>query len=105
MTCSTTATFKRGTSFAATVTYTPDVGGPANLLGYTVTSTIRDAQSNEYDLDVVLAIDGLSFTATYFTDTGAWALGAAKWDFKFLSGSTVFYSDTMRLDVIAQVTA
>lgn len=103
MSCSTTATFKRGTSFAATVTYTPDAGGPANLLTTTVTSTIKDAQQNEYDLTITMAVNGLSFVASY-PDSSDWAVGVAKWDIKFNYGGSIFYSDTLRLDVIAQVT-
>jgi hypothetical protein len=102
MSCN-TVTFKRGTSFAGTVTYTPDAGGPANLLTTTVTSTIVDSQWNEYPLTINMAVNGLSFVATY-PDSSDWALGVAKWDIKFNYGGSIFFSDTMRLDVIAQVT-
>ena len=103
MSCN-TITFKRGTSFAASVVYTPESGGLANLIGVTVTSTIIDADRNEYDLTVVVAGDGLSFTATYEGNTGSWSTGSARWDIKFLNNDSVFYSDTMRIDVIGQVT-
>lgn len=103
MSCN-TVTFKRGTSFTATVDYVPDTGGPANLLGITVTSSIIDADRNEFDLDVTIAGDGLSCTLVYSGDTGSWGIGTARWDIKFAQGTTVFYSDTMRLDVIGQVT-
>jgi hypothetical protein len=102
MSCN-TVTFKRGTSFAGTVTYTPDAGGPSNLLTTTVTSTIVDSQWNEYPLTINMAVNGLSFIATY-PDSSDWALGVAKWDIKFNYGGSIFFSDTMRLDVIAQVT-
>jgi hypothetical protein len=103
MSCN-TVTFKRGTSFGASVVYTPESGGLANLIGVTVTSTIIDAERNEYDLTVVVAGNGLSFTADYDGDTGSWAVGSARWDIKFLNNDSVFYSDTMRIDVIGQVT-
>ena len=103
MSCN-TVTFKRGTSFEASVDYTPPSGGLANLIGVTVTSTIIDADRNEYDLTVTVAGDGLSFTAVYAGDTGSWGIGTARWDIKFLNNDSVFYSDTMRLDVIGQVT-
>jgi hypothetical protein len=102
MSCN-TVTFKRGTSFAGTVTYTPDAGGPSNLLTTTVTSTIVDSQWNEYPLTINMAVNGLSFIATY-PDSSDWALGVAKWDIKFNYGGSIFFSDTMRLDIIAQVT-
>ena len=103
MSCN-TVTFQRGTSFAASIVWNPEVGGLANLIGVTVTSTIIDADRNEFDLVVVVAGNGLSFTAEYVGDTGDWAVGTARWDIKFTNNDSVFYSDTMRLDVIGQVT-
>lgn len=104
MSCSTTATFKRGTTFSASVTYTPAAGGPANLTASTITSTIKDSQRSEYDLSITKAGDGLSFTAAYNGSTAAWALGNAKWDIKIVNGGSTFYSETLRLDIIEQVT-
>lgn len=104
MSCN-TVTFKRGTSFGASVVWNPETGGLANLIGVTVTSSIIDADRNEFDLVVVVAGDGLSFTATYAGSTADWATGTARWDIKFSNGGSVFYSETMRLDVIGQVTA
>jgi hypothetical protein len=104
MTCSTSVTFKRGTTFAGTVTYTPETGGPANLLTTTVTSSIIDAANQVYPCTITMAVDGLSFVASY-SPTANWSLGSARWDIKFAYGTTVFYSETMRLNVIDQVTA
>lgn len=104
MSCPNTVTFKRGTSFAASCAYSPSEGAPSNLLGTTVTSTIIDADRRSYDLTVTIAVDGLSFTAIYADDTSAWATGPAKWDIRFELDGTVFYTVTMRLDVIGQVT-
>jgi hypothetical protein len=103
MTCSTTTTFKRGTTFAATVTYTPSAGGPANLLTTTVASSIIDAEGTTYPCTITMAVDGLSFVASV-ADTTQWGLGNARWDVKFTYGGVVFYSETMRLSVIDQVT-
>jgi len=103
MTCSTSVTFKRGTTFAGTVTYTPETGGPANLLTTTVTSSIIDAANQVYPCTITMAVDGLSFVASY-SPTANWSLGSARWDIKFAYGTTVFYSETMRLNVIDQVT-
>lgn len=104
MSCN-TVTFKRGTNFGSTTVFTPEAP-PAiqTLSGVTVTSTIVDADRNEYDLTVVVAGDFLSFTANYSGSTAGWAIGTARWDIKFTQGTTVFYSDTMRLDIIGQVT-
>ena len=104
MSCPNTVTFKRGTSFAASCAYTPSAGAPANLIGTTITSTIIDSQYNQYGLTVTIAGDGLSFTAVYPDDSSSWAIGMAKWDVRFEYGGTVFYTTTMRLDVIGEVT-
>ena len=103
MSCN-TVTFKRGTSFGAAVVWNPEAGGLANLIGVTVTSTILDADRNEFELVTVVAGNGLSFTAEYAGDTGDWAVGTARWDIKFTNNGSIFYSDTMRIDVIGQVT-
>ena len=104
MSCN-TVTFKRGSSFSASMVWNPEPGGIANLIGVTVSSTIIDAQQNEYDLTATVAVDGLSVAFVYPGSTSAWAIGTAKWDIKFLNGGTVFYSETMRIDLIGQVTA
>ena len=103
MSC-TTVTFKRGTSFAASCAYTPSAGAPVNLLGTTVTSTVVDSNLSPYDLVVTIANDGLSFTAVYADDTSTWSTGTASWDIRFSLGGSVFYTVTMRLNVIGQVT-
>jgi len=100
---STSVTFKRGTTFAGTVTYTPAQGGPANLLTTTVTSDIIDSSDNTYPCTITMAGNGLSFVASV-PDTTKWTLGNARWDIKFAYGTTIFYSETMRLSVIDQVT-
>jgi len=53
---------------------------------------------------ITKAVDGLSFTAVYSGSTSAWAIGNAKWDIKFVTGGSTFYSETLRLSVIEQVT-
>ena len=103
MTCSTTVTFKRGTTFAGTVTYTPAAGGPANLLTTTVTSNIIDSDGATYPCTITMAGSGLSFVASVASTTN-FSLGNARWDIKFAYGTTIFYSETMRLSVIDQVT-
>ena len=104
MTCSTSVILKRGTTFAATVTYTPEAGGPANLLTTTVTSDVIDANGAVYPLTITMAGNGLSFVASY-SPTDTWAIGSARWDLRFAYSTTVFYSQTLRLNIIDQVTA
>lgn len=101
---STTVTFKRGTTYAATVTYTPAAGAPANLLGTTVTSDIIDSANVVYPCVVTMAPNGLSFVLS-ISDTTGFSLGTARQDVKFATGGVVFYSSTFRLSIIDQVTA
>jgi hypothetical protein len=98
------AIFKRGTTLAATVTYTPAQGGPANLTATTITSDIQTSNSSFFGTTIVKANDGLSFTIRY-DDTANWSLGNARWDIKFTDGGVTWYSETLRLTVIEQVTA
>jgi len=100
---STTVTFKRGTTYAATVTYTPAAGAPANLLTTTVTSDIIDAGGMVYPCTITMAGNGLSFVIS-LSNTADFALGTARQDVKFSTGGVIFYSTTFRLNVIDQVT-
>jgi hypothetical protein len=102
---STTVTFKRGTTYSGTVTYTPAAGGPANLLSTTVTSDIIDAVGVVYPCTITMAVNGLSFVASLpASTTSGFAIGSARSDIKFVYGGTTFFSDTFRLTVIDQVT-
>lgn len=101
---STTVIFKRGTSFAGTCTYTPDTGGPSTITSVTITSNIILSDNTTVPLSITKAGNGLSFVAATTASTAEWALGTAKWDVKFNYNGSIFFSDTMRLTVIDQVT-
>ena len=104
MSCTNQVTVSQGNTFACTFTWTPGATGPADLLTTTISSSLEDRQNNVYAMTVTKAGDGLSFTVTYPGSTADWAIGTARWDIKFTQGTTIFYSDTMRLDIIGQVT-
>ena len=93
---------KRASTFGAACTYTPEQGGPNDLTGVTITSDIRDAKGKVYVCDVVL-IDPTHFKITY-DQSSLWAIGTAYWDIRFSKEGVVFYSDTVLLDIIPQVT-
>jgi hypothetical protein len=105
MSCSTTASFSRGDSFSSTWTWTPGAGEPATLTGTTITSTLRDSANNDYDMTVVIAAGGLSFTATYVGDTSDWAVGLASWDIRFqFPGGPVTHSTKFRVQILGTIT-
>lgn len=96
--------FKRESTWQATVNYTPDAGGPANLIGYTVTSAIRTSDRKTHDFSVELALDGLSFTVTATSDdTSEYSIGQADWDIRFLKDS-VSYTETLPILIVQQIT-
>ena len=100
-----TTIFSRGDSFSCTWTWVPGAGEPANLLGTTITSTLRDHCGHEYDMAVTLAVDGLSFTTTYVGDTSDWSLGLASWDIRFqFAGDPVTHSNIFRVKVEETIT-
>lgn len=103
MTCSTTATFKRGSSFACSCVYTPG-SGPATLADVTIESNLVDTVNGTYAMTAVKAEDNLSFTLAYPSSTQTWALGLARWDIKFTYGGSVFFSQTLRVNIIDSVT-
>ena len=98
--------FKRGGTFTATVTYTPEVGGLANLTGTTIASDIVDAAGVRHPLATSLDGTGLIITISDpATDTDDWATGPAKWDIKVtLNTGVVIYSSTVTFTVLPQIT-
>lgn len=105
MSCSNTAVFSRGDSFSSVWTWVPGAGEPANLIGTTITSTLLDRSGKAHDLTVVLAGNGLSFTATYIGDTSSWGLGLASWDIRFtFPGGPVTHSTIFRVQIQETIT-
>jgi hypothetical protein len=105
MSCSNTAVFSRGDSFSSIWTWVPGPGEPANLIGTTVTSTLLDRAGGAHALTVVVAGNGLSFTATYIGDTARWALGLASWDIRFtFPGGPVTHSTIFRVQIQETIT-
>lgn len=98
--------FKRGGTFTATVTYTPEVGGLANLTGTTITSDILDSAGVIHNLTTSLNNTGLIITITEPAASCAeWSTGAAKWDLKVvLNTGVVVYSSTVTFTVLPQIT-
>lgn len=94
---------KRGTTFNATVTYTPETGWPTNLLGYQVLSTVMDSRNQRHVLNVTVAVDGLSFVCNY-PNTSDWHIGTANWDVIWTNGTVSFGSDIQQLNVINNIT-
>lgn len=102
---SNTAYFSRGGSFGCTWVWAPGEGEPANLIGTTISSTLRDKCGTEYEMTVTMAGNGLSFTTNYVGDTSSWALGQANWDIRFVfPGSPVTNSKMFRVIVEDVVT-
>ena len=100
-----TVTFSRGDSFACSWTWNPAAGELANLIGTTITSTLRDNCGAEYDMTVTLAGNGLSFTTTFVGDTSNWHLGLASWDIRFqFPGNPVTHSNLFRVQVQETIT-
>ena len=77
----------------------------ASLIGTTIESTLRDKAHGSYDMVIVIAQNGLSFSATYPGDTSSWALGLADWDFRFaFAGGPVSHSTMFRVQIVDTVT-
>lgn len=102
---SNTAYFSRGGTFGCTWAWAPGEGEPANLLGATIASTLRDKCGNEYEMTVAIAVDGLSFSTNYEGDTSEWHLGLASWDIRFtFPDGPVTHSTIFRVQVQETIT-
>ena len=98
--------FKRGGTFTATVTYTPEAGGLANLTGTTIASSILDSAGVRSELTTSLNNTGLIITVSEPAGSSKeWATGPAKWDIKVtLNTGVVIYSSTVNFTVLPQIT-
>jgi len=93
--------FKRGATFAPTITYTPQEGGLATLVGATITSRIKDkSKQTAVSLVPTIAADGLSFTLAAQGSTRGWTPGMKSWDIKVSIGDVVFYTNTVIFEVV-----
>lgn len=99
---STSATFKRGSSFHAEVTYTPSAGDPT-LNQLEIQSDLITSAGSTYSF-LVETISQNSFIISYQGLTSDWSLGNSRWDIKFMIQGSIFYSNTMRLNIIDKVT-
>ena len=94
--------FKRASTFTAGCTYSQDLGGPPDLTGVSIASDVRDANGKIYSCAVTIT-DPTHFTISY-DNTSGWGLGSAYWDIRFLKDGVVFFSDTVVLNIINNVT-
>jgi hypothetical protein len=97
-----TVTHKQGQDLGWTIVYAPETGWPTTLSGVTVTSDFVDANKIRHALTVNKNVNNLEFTLTAETDT--WAIGVGELDVKMTSGGVVWYTDTMKINVIKHVT-
>ena len=99
-----TVSWKRGSTFAAQVAYTPGAGDPATLDGVTVECSVMDHREVRYPLLVTILPGNLTFNILYVGDTSEWAAGTAALDYRCLEAGIVFYSTTARFVIEPQIT-
>lgn len=83
-------TFKRSMGFSSPLVWTPTEGEPADLIGWTVTSTIMDGAGKRHKLTVTNPSgDGINYLARATVDsTKCWAPGkGCKWDVRYDPGN------------------
>jgi hypothetical protein len=97
-----TFNFKRGQTFGASCTYVPQAGGPPDLTGVSIASSIKDSSGVLYDTTVVIT-DPTHFSVRY-SDTSCWRVGTAYWDIKFSVNDIIFMSETVVINVVPNVT-
>lgn len=97
-------TFKRGKTWTGTLVWTPGPSEPANLVGWTVTSAVRDYARNVHTITVTNpSNDGINYV-TSIPDTTSFAVGGAAWDVRYSHSSGADYTETWYFDVEPQVT-
>ena len=96
--------WKRGSTFAASVVYTPGAGDPATLAGVLVECSVMDHNQQRYPLTVTVLAGNTSFDIYYDGDTSEWMTGTAAIDYKLTLDGVVFYSTTARFTIEPQIT-
>lgn len=94
--------FKQGQTFSGVATYTTEPGWPANLTGVTIYSALLDPRGKKHYFTVT-SNSPTQFTM-YYENTQDWNPGTCYIDIQFSIGGTTFYSETVRLNVIGNVT-
>lgn len=96
--------FKKGQTFNAIATYTTEPGWPADLSGCTIESDIKDSRNQLRELTVVIDSPTQFTMSATGEDTQDWYPGTAYWDIKFVQSGVTFYSETVTLNILANIT-
>jgi len=99
-----TISWKRGSTWAASVAYTPGAGDPADLSAVTIECSVMDHQMRRYVLTVTKHNDNMGFDTRFDGDSSNWGPGTAAIDYKLTLSDVVFYSTTARFIIEAQIT-
>lgn len=99
-----TISWKRGSTFAASVAYTPGAGEPQTLDGILVECAVMDHSQKRYPLAITKHEDKMGFDMIYLGDSSNWAIGTAAIDYRLSMTGTVFYSTTARFTIEQQIT-
>jgi len=98
-------TYKRGDTFAPTMSYQTDQGVPASLVGYEVTSQVRNGR---FGIVETLVVEVTNAAGGLFTiepvDTSDWPLGVVQWDIRYDLNGNVMHTETVDIRIKREVT-
>lgn len=96
--------FKRGSTFECAITLTDSNGDPVVIDPADMQAQLRDSSNVLLaDLDITTDTPGTYLLSTD-SDTSAWALGVAFCDIRATVGTKVYYSDTVDICIVRQIT-
>ena len=98
-----TLRFKRGSTFAAdcTISQTASI---ENLNDVTITSSIEDSEGKLHSAIVTIINSNDRTFKVYISNTTRFSLGSAMWDIKLSRSGVVFYSETVEIIIVKQIT-
>lgn len=99
-----TIKFKRGSTFAADCTMQAS-GSLTDLTDVIITSGIEDSCGKLHPATVAIVDPTLLTFKVTIANTSRFSVGSAFWDIKFFRGGVAFYTETVEVNVIKQVTA
>ena len=105
MSCTTPkiVSFKKGSTFFPLCTM-PANGSLTDLVGVTIQSALMT--SDEVVHPAVVTIDDPMVLEwrVLIADTSTFSLGVAQWDFKFIKDGEIFYTETVELKIVKNIT-
>jgi len=95
--------FKKGSTFNPQCTMEAS-GSLPNLIGVTVTSSVKTSNNITHNAVVTIPNPSVLAFSVRIDDSLDFGIGLAQWDIKFVKDGIVFYTETIQLNIVKNIT-